>query len=136
MADAKEIFIKAAIFAVVDLAIAGGVASLWIGNKVLLRWFPQWEGTRKHFVCAAIWGASLLLNVPIYIGVAYALPKEDMNFIVVYLIFILWFFITLAPIKIAKSISMRKRRKNGIIDYDNPDLEEPPNRDNMKPPFS
>ena len=26
--------------------------------------------------------------------------------------------------------------KNGIIDYDNPDLEEPPNRDNMKPPFS
>lgn len=133
--DMQEILIRAGIFFLADLLIVGTTMGYWARDRVLLRWFPQWEGTKKHIVCALLWGLSMLLNVPIYIGVAYALPYKVAQFMIGFGIFSVWCLITIAPIKIAKAKNGQKRREMGIYDLDNSELMEPLNKDNMKPPF-
>lgn len=116
MNDIEIILIYAGCLCLFELVISYGVWMMWIYNKGLIKLFPNWEGTKKPQKCYLIWFLSMLLDEPIYIGIASAVPNEDYNYLwIMIVVGWVWFFIVALTFRIIQIINKKhiyKENKN------------------------
>lgn len=116
MNDIEIILIYAGCLCLFELVISYGVWMMWIYNKGLIKLFPNWEGTKKPQKCYLIWFLSMLLDEPIYIGIASAVPNENYNYLwIMIVVGWVWFFIVALTFRIIQIINKKhidKENKN------------------------